>query len=127
MSAHFVRFTVKVLPARQKRGADQKGRDLPEQSLAIGVKGADTFDALRQKISRERVGVEVEKIFKGPDPYTGLKLINDLKLYQSVFADPASTDSPDAGQAQTAYDALSHILEHRAGLCLALRPKESQD
>ena len=98
-----------------------------EESAQHAMTEPRIHDALRLKISRERVGVEVEKILKGPDPYTGLKLINNANLYAAVFADPASADPPpDTAVAQTAYDALQHILDHRSGLCLALRPRENQ-
>lgn len=66
--------------------------------------------ALKSKISRERVGVEVFKILAGPDPYTGLKLINDFDLYDTVFGDPSTDDCPDGAKAQAAYNALQTYL-----------------
>ncbi|KAI4867921.1 hypothetical protein F4820DRAFT_445506 [Hypoxylon rubiginosum] len=48
------------------------------------------LDALRLKISRERVGVEVEKMLKGK----ALKYINDLELYHTIFTDPSKPDIP---------------------------------
>lgn len=98
-----------------------------EDSSKQAMTDCTIHEALRLKISRERVGVEIEKILRGPDPHTGLTLINDLGLYSTVFADPTKDDSPDFSKAQAAYDALQHILAHRSGLCLALRPKEHQD
>ncbi|KAJ3342794.1 CCA tRNA nucleotidyltransferase, mitochondrial [Gonapodya sp. JEL0774] len=44
--------------------------------------------ALMQKISRERVGVEVDKCLKGPDPYRSIHLINAYGIYPSVFSPP---------------------------------------
>ncbi|KAG5518753.1 hypothetical protein PMAC_002722 [Pneumocystis sp. 'macacae'] len=37
------------------------------------------------KISKERIGVELEKMLKGPDPYTSLILIHELELYEHIF------------------------------------------
>ncbi|KAI5779264.1 hypothetical protein EDC01DRAFT_719055 [Geopyxis carbonaria] len=42
--------------------------------------------ALRQKISRERTGAEIEKMLKGPHPFRALSYINELDLYESIFA-----------------------------------------
>lgn len=107
------------------RFACRLGYDI-EASAQKAMTETQIHDALRLKISRERVGVEVEKILNGPDPYTGLKLINNSKLYAAVFADPASQDSPDQAVAATAYDGLQHIMDCQSGLCLALRPRENQ-
>ncbi|CUM68428.1 uncharacterized protein PRCAT00006151001 [Priceomyces carsonii] len=43
-------------------------------------------DALIHKISRERVGVELDKILSGPNPKYGLNLISYVKLSESVFS-----------------------------------------
>ncbi|MCJ1311310.1 CCA tRNA nucleotidyltransferase, mitochondrial [Agyrium rufum] len=68
-------------------------------------------DALRVKISRERVGTEVEKMLRGPDPHAALVFIDRLNLYNTIFTNPAR---PDALQISTqdwhrAYDGFSII------------------
>ncbi|CAZ79882.1 unnamed protein product [Tuber melanosporum] len=40
------------------------------------------------KISRERVGIEIEKMFKGCNPHASLSLIHELDLYNEIFAPP---------------------------------------
>ena len=95
-----------------------------EDESKEAMRDKSIHEALRLKISRERVGVEVGKIFAGPDPYTGLTLINDLDLYSTVFADPARDDCPDTELAQAAYDCLQHLPEARSAICLSLRLKE---
>lgn len=50
----------------------------------------DIKDALRIKISRERVGIELEKMLRGRDPCGALKWIDQLGLYTTVFTDPVS-------------------------------------
>lgn len=57
-------------------------------------------DALRRKISRERVGTELEKALHGPDPHEALRLVFDLDLYFTIFSDPTTTT--DAYQPDTA-------------------------
>ncbi|CAL1696684.1 unnamed protein product [Somion occarium] len=47
-------------------------------------------EALRFKISRERVGVELDKMLKGRDPLLAIRLINELSLYDSLFYIPSS-------------------------------------
>lgn len=81
--------------------------------------------ALRLKISRERVGVEVGKIMTGPDPFGGLIRIYELNLYKTVFADP-SADATDLDilTFPVALDALRRILADSPLLCLILRPKD---
>lgn len=98
-----------------------------EESSQEAMKDKTIHEALRLKISRERVGVEVGKIFAGPDPYTGLEHITNFGLYETVFADPTSNNqSPDVGKAKAAYDALWYILEHKSSICVALQPKKDQ-
>ncbi|KAG1749677.1 uncharacterized protein EDB91DRAFT_1327149 [Suillus paluster] len=50
-------------------------------------------DNLAQKISRERVGEEIDKMMKGPDPLRSIRIINDLKLYWSIYHVPPQTIS----------------------------------
>jgi tRNA nucleotidyltransferase (CCA-adding enzyme) len=50
---------------------------------------AEIQSALQAKISRERVGVELEKMLRGPDPLMALNLIDRLSLYSTIFSDPA--------------------------------------
>ncbi|KAI8903702.1 hypothetical protein DFJ77DRAFT_515654 [Powellomyces hirtus] len=44
------------------------------------------------KITRERVGVEFNKMIKGPDPVRALQLINDFGFYPLVFAPPVGVE-----------------------------------
>jgi tRNA nucleotidyltransferase (CCA-adding enzyme) len=53
------------------------------------MKDAEIKSALQAKISRERVGVELEKMLRGPDPLMALNLIDQLTLYSTIFSDPA--------------------------------------
>jgi len=44
--------------------------------------------ALKTKISRERVGKEIEKMFRGCNPHAALCLIHEVDLYNEIFAPP---------------------------------------
>ncbi|EXJ94154.1 hypothetical protein A1O1_02547 [Capronia coronata CBS 617.96] len=99
-----------------------------EREAREAMKDKSIHEALRVKISRERVGVEVGKIMAGPDPYTGLKDINELDLYFTVFADPSTTATTglDANKALRAYDGLQTILREKSAICLGLKPRQDQ-
>ncbi|KAJ7604901.1 hypothetical protein DFH06DRAFT_1253682 [Mycena polygramma] len=53
--------------------------------LAEAVQDPIIQDALVNKVKRERVGEEISKIMKGPDPTRGIGLIDHLSLYNSIF------------------------------------------
>ncbi len=52
------------------------------------MRNSEIKEALEKKISRERVGIEVEKALRGPDPHEAMRLIFELGLYDTIFCDP---------------------------------------
>ncbi|KZP00684.1 hypothetical protein CALVIDRAFT_475433 [Calocera viscosa TUFC12733] len=54
-------------------------------------------DALIQKVSRERVGIEVEKMLKGPNPLLAIQHIHSLTLYKSIYWLPPAATSTLSG------------------------------
>jgi tRNA nucleotidyltransferase (CCA-adding enzyme) len=74
----------------------------------------DIKDALRKKISRERVGVELEKALRGPDPHDAMRLVYELGLYFTIFSDPTVEDSkhyrPDTEGTIALIDELKSLL-----------------
>ncbi|WFD28718.1 CCA tRNA nucleotidyltransferase [Malassezia nana] len=54
----------------------------------IDARAASLREALARKVSRERIGIEVEKMLTGPDPRRALELLADLRLYPAVFRPP---------------------------------------
>ena len=68
--------------------------------------------ALTQKITRERIGKELEKMLKGPDPYEALHLIDRLGLYKTIFDDPTKKEQyePNTDNLKNAYDTLYMLL-----------------
>ncbi|KAJ2973552.1 hypothetical protein NUW58_g8909 [Xylaria curta] len=77
---------------------------------------AKVLDALKLKISRERVGVEIEKMLKGKDPRRALQYINDLGLYHTIFTDPTRPDMPlpDLSLWCHAYECLGHLAKNQS-------------
>lgn len=74
----------------------------------------EVLDALRVKISRERVGVELEKMLKGSHPRRALELLDRLNLYHAIFTDPAqeAPTGPDTTHWHAAYQCLDHLLQN---------------
>lgn len=60
---------------------------VPELSEA--AKHPEIKDALIHKISRERIGIEFEKMITGPHPLLSLILIHQLDLYPIIMTPPA--------------------------------------
>ncbi|CAG8603577.1 11836_t:CDS:10 [Ambispora gerdemannii] len=52
------------------------------------IKNEEIRAALMSKISRERVGIEVDKMIKGPDPPYSFELIHSLDLFNIIFTQP---------------------------------------
>ncbi|KAI1265890.1 hypothetical protein F5Y18DRAFT_426406 [Xylariaceae sp. FL1019] len=75
---------------------------------------AQVLKALKLKISRERVGVELEKMLKGNDPRKSLEYINDLGLYHTIFTDPTQKDmpSPELIDWHKAYGCLAFLSQN---------------
>ncbi|KAF2432658.1 tRNA nucleotidyltransferase [Tothia fuscella] len=69
-------------------------------------------EALKMKITKERVFIEVEKMLKGPDPRTALQLIDGLNLYHTVFVDPDDAEiyNPDTKNWSSVYEALQKMI-----------------
>ncbi|KAJ7124812.1 hypothetical protein C8R43DRAFT_1147023 [Mycena crocata] len=113
---------------RSVRFASRFGFEIvPELSEA--VQDPIIQDALVTKVKRERVGEEISKVMKGPDPVRGIQLIDQLSLYNSIFnvIPPEATTSlsaplgPSISSVKAAY-ILRSILQpsgsHLAGITL---------
>ncbi|KAL8719309.1 MAG: hypothetical protein Q9225_003673 [Loekoesia sp. 1 TL-2023] len=69
-------------------------------------------DALKVKITRERVGIELTKMLKDRDPHQALQLIDRLGLYHTVFTifDNQTDQSVKIDQWKKAYEQLQVIM-----------------
>lgn len=82
----------------------------PETAKAMG--NPEIQDVLKVKISRERVGIELEKMLKGPRPRMALELIDRFGLYRTVFTDPTRDllSEPETAYFQPAYDFIQSLV-----------------
>ncbi|KAJ6604152.1 hypothetical protein DFH09DRAFT_1121786 [Mycena vulgaris] len=69
---------------RSLRFASRFGFEIVPE-LAEAVQDPAIQHALVTKVKRERVGEEISKMMKGPDPTRGIHLIEHLSLYHSIF------------------------------------------
>ncbi|KAI7907035.1 uncharacterized protein BX663DRAFT_494597 [Cokeromyces recurvatus] len=61
--------------------------------LCKAAKHTEIKNALINKISRERIGIEFDKMIKGPHPLLSLQLIHQLELYPIIMAPPENIKS----------------------------------
>ncbi|EJD55243.1 transfer RNA nucleotidyltransferase [Auricularia subglabra TFB-10046 SS5] len=97
-----------------------------DQDVRAAAADSEIQQALMVKVSRERVGVEVEKMISGRDPATAVSLIHDLSLYNTIFTIPPSiglsqTPSPPIS-AVVATALLQNLLDTPSGLPSSLPP-----
>ncbi|KAK8096358.1 uncharacterized protein PG998_014226 [Apiospora kogelbergensis] len=85
----------------------------PDAEKMMG--NSKVLQALRLKISRERVGMEVEKMLKGEHPKDALERIDTLGLYHTVFMDPGSSNAPhpDISNWRIVYECLDRLRKGR--------------
>lgn len=60
----------------------------PDIFAALAAPASPLHAALASKVSRERVGIEVDKMLSGRDPRYALQLLSQLQLYWVVFMPP---------------------------------------
>jgi tRNA nucleotidyltransferase/poly(A) polymerase len=72
----------------------QAFKNIAYRSIYLGSQSNTHFltlllqHALLAKISRERIGIEVDKMLRGPAPRRSLELIYSFGLYEVTFAPP---------------------------------------
>ncbi|KAG5301358.1 poly(A) polymerase [Histoplasma ohiense] len=79
------------------------------------MKIEDIKVALKAKITQERIGVEMEKTLRGPDPLTALQRINRLALYDTIFANHQDNAGVDTSHWERGYNALALLLSKSTG------------
>ncbi|KAG9023170.1 CCA tRNA nucleotidyltransferase, mitochondrial [Tulasnella sp. JGI-2019a] len=92
---------------RSIRFASRFGFEL-DHSLKEAVKDHEVKDALVTKVSRERVGTEMDKMFKGRDPLYSMRLVHELAAHEEIFLLPASAKpSPEPENRYTSLVAMT--------------------
>ncbi|KKZ67627.1 hypothetical protein EMCG_06687 [[Emmonsia] crescens] len=79
------------------------------------MKIEDIKAALKAKITQERIGVEMEKTLRGPDPLTALQRINRLGLYDTIFANHQDNVGVDTSSWERGYNSLTLLLSKSTG------------
>ncbi|KFY88970.1 hypothetical protein V500_06019 [Pseudogymnoascus sp. VKM F-4518 (FW-2643)] len=74
------------------------------------------LDALKLKISRERIGVEIEKMLSDNNTRTAFELIDRLGLYTTIFTNPTAERFPqvDTRSWRNAYNCLDLIKSNES-------------
>ncbi|KAL2864486.1 tRNA adenylyltransferase [Aspergillus lucknowensis] len=76
----------------------------------VAMQHSDIRAALKLKISRERVGIEVGKMLQGPDPRHALHIIDRLNLYPTIFANHQDDVLAETSSWSLAYNALHRLF-----------------
>ncbi|PWW79197.1 hypothetical protein C7212DRAFT_340109 [Tuber magnatum] len=71
-----------------KLGSVNKIGSNPKKSKHLETARVGFLSALKTKISRERVGMEIDGMFKGCNAHASLSLIHEVDLYNEIFAPP---------------------------------------
>ncbi|KIM33013.1 hypothetical protein M408DRAFT_14571 [Serendipita vermifera MAFF 305830] len=99
---------------------------VPEISEA--AQEASIQSMLATKISRERIGEEMDKMIRGPDPVYAFQLLHSFKLLPSIFLpspqaqESASSESRSMDEAVAGVTSLDMVLYPVAGGLPALDP-----
>lgn len=90
----------------------------PEAERVMGDE--NVLEALRVKISRERVGIELEKMLKGNHPRDALRFIERLNLYHAIFTNPAHPPIklPLLPRWSVAYECLNTLIRNQTPNCI---------
>ncbi|KAJ5102156.1 Protein of unknown function DUF2454 [Penicillium alfredii] len=91
------------------RFASRLGYQIDPETMAA-MQNADISEALKLKISKERVGTELEKMLRGPDPHGALRFIDQLGLYSTILANHQDEVTADTSTWSLAYNALAKLL-----------------
>lgn len=94
---------------RAVRFATRLGFEL-DPELISAAKDPEVQDALRKKISRERIEIELRKMLSGPDPVRATRLIKELGLMDYVFIKPEKYESWEMDQNSRHHD--FNVFEH---------------
>ncbi len=91
-----------------------------DPAAQLAMKSSEIHQALKLKISRERVRIEIIKALEGPRPAKALLYVHDLGLFSSCFADPADSNPPSPQTLPQTYSHVGDILANDL-LCQGLQ------
>ncbi|KAJ5894690.1 hypothetical protein N7495_006381 [Penicillium taxi] len=91
------------------RFASRLGYNIDPEAEAA-MQNEDIREALKLKISKERVAAELEKMLRGPDPRGALELIDRIGLYSTIFANHQDNVKASTSTWPIAYNSLPFLL-----------------
>lgn len=100
---------------RLVRFASRLGFRIDEAAEGV-MADAKVLEALRIKISRERIGIELEKMLRHRNACDALRRLDKLGLYHTVFTDPAREDlpgPPDLANWHKVYECLDFLEKNK--------------
>ncbi|KAL3643204.1 hypothetical protein CASFOL_014019 [Castilleja foliolosa] len=65
-----------------------------DEELKIAAADNDVRDALADKISKERIGHEIDLMISGNEPVIAMTYVSELQLFWTVFSLPSAVDPP---------------------------------
>lgn len=98
-----------------------------EEETEKAMQNSDISVALKLKISRERVGTELDKMLRGPDPRGALHFIDRLSLHPTIFANYVDDVSCDTSQWSLAYNAMEKLLHDDSPTTVRVRTRLIRD
>lgn len=81
-----------------------------DPTAQLAMKDPQIHQALKSKISRERVRAEIIKALEGPGPAKALLYIHELNLFSSCFAQPMDPTPPSPDRLPQTYESLIKIM-----------------
>ncbi|PLB51208.1 tRNA nucleotidyltransferase/poly(A) polymerase [Aspergillus steynii IBT 23096] len=81
-----------------------------DEDTEKAMQNSDIGEALKLKISKERVGKEMDGMLHGPDPRVALELIDRLGLHPTIFANVHDEARADTSSWAAAYNGLATLL-----------------
>lgn len=79
------------------------------------MQNEDISAALKLKISKERVGAELEKMLNGPNPLKALQFIDRIGIYSTIFANHQDQVVANTSTWPLAYNTLQQLLHPGTG------------
>ncbi|KAG1674687.1 hypothetical protein FOA52_007211 [Chlamydomonas sp. UWO 241] len=99
-----------------------------EQTLVEAASSQQVCIALANKVSKERVGTELEGMVNGPDPVGAVRLLDRLSLFTTVFAlpEPQASLLPRALVARTCIACVRGAAQLASSLGLSLDKEDNR-
>lgn len=122
----FIDDPLRVL--RAIRFAAQFGFSL-DPEIVKAVQDPEVKEAFKNKLSRERIEIELRKALSGPNPVLAAKLIKELGLREDIFKMPESLEKWDMDQQSVhhCYNVWDHTYHALSNLQDIIKTRSTED